>query len=146
MKKHKLNILFPLCIISLYANLLYAGMWITDPNKVYSFKLKPFEKYELQNKDTNWINSLIENLKKNGNVESYFEFVKTDLKLKINDEDSSYPVYVSVNNPNQYLYYESIGHTFLMDFKEREVFIPCCGGLSFHPNKTKDIIVIVQPC
>ena len=122
-----------------------AGIWEPDHSKVYSFKLNPIVMYELQEQDTLWIKSLLTNLQKQGSVKGHFVFVKTDLRLYLNDEPLPITVFVNMNDTKQFLAFEKDGQRFLIDFGKRIVNMPCCGGLSFHPNKSGHYIIIVDP-
>lgn len=127
------------------ACLVYAGIWEPDPSKIFYFENKSFIKYNLKKKDLAWIESLIKNLRKHGSVKSYFTFVKTDLSLSLNGTPLKIPVYVNSTFNNQFLIYAKGEKKFLIDFGEREVYIPCGGGLSFHSHQGNEFIIVADP-
>ena len=140
LKTITLTLLIFCCVI-----IAQAGIWESDKSRVYSLRLKAFNMYELQDQDNDWINSLIDNLQKRGTVKSHFVFVKTDLLLYLNDKIFPITVFVNKNNLKQFLAFEKDGNRFVIDFSEKTVIVPCCGGLSFHPHNNGKFVVIFDP-
>jgi len=142
MKYHLLIVAF---LFTALTNNTQAGTWEPNPEKVYSFDANVYTRYKLNQDDTKWIESLIKILRKHGDVQSYTVFVKTNLKLNLNENPLPSILYVSTDNNNLFLSFEDNGQKFIIDFKNQRVFIPYGGSVSFHQQHKKQFVLAVSP-
>ncbi len=142
MKRHLLIVAF--LIISLTGS-VQAGTWEPNPEKVYSFDANSCTTYGQSQSDTKWIKSLLRKLRKHGAVKSHSVFLRTNLKLYLNENPLPSILYVSANNNNLFLSYKGEGQKFIIDFENQRVVIPYGGGTSFHQQHKKQFVVAVSP-
>jgi len=134
-----------LLLFTFTASPAFSGTWEPNPEKVYSLDANSYTNYELNQCNTKWIASLLKKLRKHGIVKSHTVFVKTNLKLNLNENPLPSIIYVSTDNYKLFLSYEDKGQKFIIDFENQRVFMPYGGGVSFHQQHKKQFVVAVSP-
>jgi hypothetical protein len=128
-------------VISLPA-LSIAGIWESDPSRVFHLDASSFENYKLSEIDEKWVTSLVSNLKAKGStIVSYYVFVKTNAIFNIGSSEKG-TVYVNRNDHDQFITFEK---TFFIDFKKAKVDLFVSGPASIHKGPNDKFLVVINP-
>ncbi len=115
-----------------------AGDYASGPISYTVDLSEPYSKYSITDKDKQWSNSLVKNLKYKGKV---IHFEQTTLVLHKNGAPINGSVYQAKEAPN---YYYVVNGDAMLKIGNKVPYSPGTGGFSMHATKSRKFIVCLN--